>query len=83
LWSRHVQAAAAVVIVLNLTLLFSPRLAEAIFNLVYFHQLSIPIEVPSLAHCYIWFANGIIGAAMAGRMICGAASIGKPLARHK
>ncbi|MFN5700981.1 MAG: hypothetical protein ACK47V_10215 [Betaproteobacteria bacterium] len=50
-------------------LLLSPRLGEAIFNLVYFHQLSIPVEVPSLAHGYIWFANGIIGAVMAGWMI--------------
>ena len=64
------QGAAAVVIVLSLTLLLSPRRGEAIFNLVYFHQLAIPVEVPSLAHGYIWFANGIIGAVMAGWMIC-------------
>lgn len=51
-------------------MLFSPRLGEAIFNLVYFHQLSMPVEVPSLAQGYIWFANGIIGAVMAGWMIC-------------
>ena len=50
IWSRLVQGAAAVVIVLSLTLLLSPRLGEAIFNLVYIHQLSIPVEVPSLAH---------------------------------
>jgi hypothetical protein len=37
---------------------------------VYYHQLSIPVEVPSLALGYIWFANGIIGAVMAGWMIC-------------
>jgi hypothetical protein len=66
LWSRLIQGAAAVVIVLSLTLLLSPRLGEAIFNLVYFHQLSMPVEVPRLAHRYIWFANGIIGAVMAG-----------------
>ena len=70
IWSRLIQGAAAVVIVLSLTLLLSPRLGEAIFNLVYFHQLAIPVEVPSLAHGYIWFANGIIGAVMAGWMIC-------------
>ena len=70
LWSRLIQGAAAVVIVLSLTLLLLPRLGEAIFNLVYFHQLSMPVEVPSLAHGYIWFANGIIGAVMAGWMIC-------------
>ncbi|MFM8508759.1 MAG: hypothetical protein ACKOCU_00315 [Betaproteobacteria bacterium] len=32
--------------------------------------MSIPVELPSLAHGYIWFANGFIGAAMAGWMIC-------------
>lgn len=33
LWSRLTQGAAAVVIVLSLTLLLSPRLREAIFGL--------------------------------------------------
>ena len=70
LWSRLIQGASAVVIVLSLTLLLSPHLGEAIFNLVYFHQFSMPVEVPSQAHGYIWFANGIIGAVMAGWMIC-------------
>ena len=65
-WSRLIQAAAAVVITLSLTLLLAPRLGEAIFNLVYFYQLSIPVEVPSLAMGYIWFANGITCAVMAG-----------------
>jgi hypothetical protein len=51
-------------------LLLAPRLGEAIFNLVYFHQPSIPVEVPNQAMGYIWFANGIIGAVMAGWMIC-------------
>ena len=69
-WSRLIQGAAAVVIVLSLTLLLAPRLGEAIFNLVYYHQLSGTVEVPSLALGYIWFANGIIGAVMAGWMIC-------------
>jgi hypothetical protein len=64
-WSRLIQAAAAVVIVLSLTLLLAPRLGEAIFN-----QVSSPVEVPSQALGYIWFANGIIGAVMAGWMIC-------------
>lgn len=40
-----------------MTLLLSPRLGEAIFNLVSFHQLSIPVEVPSLAHGYICLAG--------------------------
>jgi len=70
LWSRLIQGAAGVVIVLSLTLLLAPRLGEAIFNLVYYHQFSIPVEVPSLALGYIWFANGIIGAVMAGWMNC-------------
>ena len=69
-WSRLIQAAAAVVIILSLTLLLAPRLGEAVFNLVYYHQLSNPVDVPSLALGYIWFANGIIGAVMAGWMIC-------------
>jgi hypothetical protein len=68
-WSRLIQGAAAVVFALSLTLLLAPRLGEAIFNLVYYHQVSIPVEVPSLVLGYIWFANGIIGALMAGWMI--------------
>jgi hypothetical protein len=70
LWSRLLQGAAAVVIVLSLTLLLAPRLGESIFNLVYYHQVSSPVEVPGKALGYIWFANGIIGAVMAGWMIC-------------
>jgi hypothetical protein len=69
-WSRLIQGAAAVLLVLSLTLLLAPRLGESIFNLVYYHQLSSPVEVPSPALGYIWFANGIIGAVMAGWMIC-------------
>ena len=69
-WSRVIQGAAAVVLVLSSTLLLAPSLGESVFNLVYYHQLSIPVEVPSLALGYIWFANGIIGAVMAGWMIC-------------
>ena len=69
-WSRRIQAAAAFVIVLGVTLLLAPRLGEAIFNLVYFHRPSIPVELPNLVLGYIWFANGIIGAVMAGWMIC-------------
>jgi hypothetical protein len=58
-WSRLIQAAAAVVIVLSVTVLLAPRLWEAIFNLVYFHQQSIPVEVPNLAMGYIWCAKNI------------------------
>jgi hypothetical protein len=39
------------------TVLLAPRLGEAIFNLVYFHQQPIPVEVPNLAMGYIWFAK--------------------------
>jgi len=70
LWSRLIQGAAAVVIVLSLILMLAPRLGEAVFNLVYYHQVSSPVEVPSQALGYIYFANGIIGAVMAGWMIC-------------
>ncbi len=70
LWSRLIQGAATVVIVLSLTLLVAPRLGESIFNLVYYNQFSSPVEVPHLVQGYIWFANGIIGAVMAGWMIC-------------
>ncbi len=69
-WSRLIQGAAAVVIVLSLILLLAPRLGEAIFNLVYFHQMSSPVEVPSQTQGYLWFANGIIGAVTAGWMLC-------------
>ncbi len=70
LWSRLIQGAATVVIVLSLTLLVAPRLGESIFNLVYYNQFSSPVEVPHSVQGYIWFANGIIGAVMAGWMIC-------------
>ena len=70
LWSRLIQGAATVVIVLSLTLLVAPHLGESIFNLVYYNQFSSPVEVPHPVQGYIWFANGIIGAVMAGWMIC-------------
>ena len=44
-WSRLIQCTAAVVIVLSLILLLAPRLGEAVFNLVYSHQVSSPVEV--------------------------------------
>ena len=69
-WSLVIQGTAVVVIVLSLILLFAPSVGESLFNLVYYRQLSSPVEVPSLALGYIWFANGIIGAVMAGWMIC-------------
>ena len=52
----------------NWRLTFAFENGDAI--LVDYHQLSNPVDVPSLALGYIWFANGIIGAVMAGWMIC-------------
>jgi len=68
-WSRLIQAAAGVVLVLSAALLFAPALGEAFFNLVYFHQPVSPVPVPLETQAYIQFANGIIGAVMAGWMI--------------
>jgi len=68
-WSRLLQAAAAVVLGLSAVLLLAPSMGEAVFNLVYYHQLAGPVEVPGPALGYIRFANGIIGAVMAGWMI--------------
>jgi len=45
-WPRLIQGAAVVAILLSLILLFAPRLGESIFNLVYYNQLSSPVEVP-------------------------------------
>lgn len=68
-WSRLIQAAAGVVLALSAVLLFAPSLGEAFFNLVYFHQPASPVPVPVETQAYIRFANGIIGAVMAGWMI--------------
>lgn len=68
-WSRLIQAAAAAVLGLSAVLLLAPSLGERAFNLVYYHQLVSPVEVPGTTVGYIQFANGIIGAVMAGWMI--------------
>jgi len=68
-WSRMIQAAAGVVLGLSAVLLLAPPLGEAVFNLVYFHQPASPVPVPVEVLGYLWFANGIIGAVMAGWMI--------------
>jgi hypothetical protein len=68
-WSRLIQAAAGVVLALSAVLLFAPSLGETFFNLVYFHQPGSPVPVPIEAQGYIRFANGIIGAVMAGWML--------------
>ena len=45
-----------------------PGLGERVFNLVYFQQLTSPVPAPAPVAGYIQFANGIIGAVMAGWM---------------
>ena len=70
LWSRLLQAAAVVVLALSAVLLLAPSLGEAVFNVVYFQQPGSPVPVPPESQGYIRFANGIIGAVMAGWMNC-------------
>ena len=65
-WSRLIQAAAAVVLTLSAALLLAPDLGERVFNLVYYLQPSGPVQAPAPVAGYIQFANGIIGAVMAG-----------------
>lgn len=69
LWSRLLQAAAVVVLALSAVLLLAPSLGEAVFNVVYFQQPGSPVPVPPESQGYIRFANGIIGAVMAGWMM--------------
>ncbi len=68
-WSRLIQMAAAVVLVLSAVLMLSPSLGEAFFYLVYFQQPASPVAVPAEIQGYLRFANGIIGAVMAGWMM--------------
>ena len=67
-WSRLIQAAALVVLTLSAILLLAPGVGEQVFNLVYFQQLASPVPPPAPVAGYIQFANGIIGAVMAGWM---------------
>ena len=69
LWSRLIQAAAAVVLALSAVLMLAPSLGEAFFYLVYFQQPTSPVAVPAEIQGYLRFANGIIGAVMAGWMM--------------
>lgn len=69
LWSRLIQAAAAVVLALSALLLLAPAVGASIFNLVYFSSLTSPAAAPAVVQGYIHFANGIIGAVMAGWML--------------
>ena len=65
-WSRLIQTAAAVVLVLSAVLMLAPSQGEAFFYLVYFQQPASPVAVPAEIQSYLRFANGIIGAVMAG-----------------
>lgn len=68
-WARLIQVSAAIVLGLSSVLLLAPSLGEAVFYLVYFHQSDSPVPVPAEVHSYLRFANGILGAVMAGWMI--------------
>ena len=68
-WSRLIQLAAAVVLALSAVLMLAPSLGEAFFHLVYFQQPASPVAVPIEIQGYLRFANGIIGAVMAGWMM--------------
>ena len=69
LWSRLLQAAACVVLALSAVLLLAPASGEAIFHIVYFGQPDSPVPVPPESRGYMRFANGVIGAVMAGWMM--------------
>jgi hypothetical protein len=68
-WSRMIQGAAAVVLALSAVLMLAPPLGETFFHLVYFQQPASPVPVPAEIQGYLRFANGIIGAGMAGWMM--------------
>lgn len=68
-WSRLIQGAAAVVLALSAVLMLAPALGETFFYLVYFQQPASPVPVPAEVQGYLRFANGIIGAVMAGWMM--------------
>lgn len=68
-WSRQIQMAAAVVLALSAVLMLAPSLGEAFFYVVYFQQPASPVAVPIEIQGYLRFANGIIGAVMAGWMM--------------
>jgi hypothetical protein len=68
-WSRLIQAAAGIMLGLSAVLMLAPPLGEAFFYLVYFQQPASPVPVPAEVQSYLRFANGIIGAVMAGWMM--------------
>lgn len=69
MWSRLIQAASVIILVLSAALMLAPSLGESLFYLVYFQQSNSPVAVPEEVRGYIRFANGIIGAVMAGWML--------------
>lgn len=69
LWSRLIQAASFIVLGLSAVLLLAPSLGESLFYLVYFQQAGSPVPVPKEVLGYLRFANGVIGAVMAGWML--------------
>ncbi len=69
MWSRLIQAASTIVIGLSVVLMLTPSLGESLFYLVYFQQPNSPVTVPEEVKGYLRFANGIIGAVMAGWML--------------
>ena len=69
MWSRLIQAASFTVLGLSAVLMLLPPLGESLFYLVYFKQAVSPVPVPNEVLGYLRFANGIIGAVMAGWML--------------
>ena len=57
------------VLALSALLMLAPPLDETFFYLVYFQQPASPAPVPTEILGYLRFANGIIGAVMAGWMM--------------
>lgn len=68
-YSRLIQMAAGVVLALCAALLLAPPFGETLFFVVYFHQPTSPVPIPVEILDYLRFANGIIGAVMAGWMM--------------
>jgi len=69
IWSRLIQAASVILLGLGAALMLAPSLGESLFYLVYFRQAVSPVPVPEEVLGYLRFANGIIGAVMAGWML--------------
>ena len=68
-WSKFIQLAAVLMLGLSAILLLAPILGESLFNMVYFYQFEYPSEIDETAISYIRFANGVLGAVMAGWMV--------------